>query len=74
MLGLDKLTNGFGLSLMFQGIASLVGIPLSGILKEFTRSYDTPFYFAGSVILISAIMLIPLDRIVQWEKMRNATS
>ncbi|KAF2895374.1 hypothetical protein ILUMI_10798 [Ignelater luminosus] len=72
MLGLDKLTNGFGLSLLFQGVACLAGIPLSGILKDLMHSYDTPFYFAGVVILLSAIMLIPLDRIMKWEKSINS--
>lgn len=30
LLGLDKLTNAFGILLMFQGIASLVGPPIAG--------------------------------------------
>lgn len=30
LLGLDKLTNAFGILLLFQGIASLVGPPLAG--------------------------------------------
>lgn len=30
LLGLEKLTNAFGILLLFQGIASLVGPPLAG--------------------------------------------
>lgn len=30
LLGLEKLTNAFGLLLLFQGIASLVGPPIAG--------------------------------------------
>lgn len=30
LLGLDKLTNAFGLLLLFQGIASLIGPPIVG--------------------------------------------
>ena len=30
LLGLDKLTNAFGLLLMFQGIASVLGPPIVG--------------------------------------------
>ena len=30
LLGLDKLTNAFGLLLMFQGIASVIGPPIIG--------------------------------------------
>lgn len=31
LLGLEKLTNAFGLLLLFQGIASLIGPPFAGI-------------------------------------------
>ena len=31
LLGLDKLTNAFGLLLLFQGIASVIGPPIIGI-------------------------------------------
>lgn len=30
LLGLEKLTNAFGLLLLFQGIASLIGPPIAG--------------------------------------------
>ena len=30
LLGLDKLTNAFGLLLLFQGIASVIGPPIIG--------------------------------------------
>lgn len=33
LLGLEKLTNAFGLLLLFQGIASLVGPPIAGNLS-----------------------------------------
>ena len=33
LLGLDKLTNAFGLLLLFQGIASVMGPPITGILQ-----------------------------------------
>jgi len=62
LLGLDKLTNAFGLVLMFQGIASLAGPPIAGRLKDTTNSYDPAFYVAGVMIAISGLMLffIPL--------------
>jgi hypothetical protein len=31
LMGLDKLTNAFGLLLLFQGIAAAIGSPLAGI-------------------------------------------
>lgn len=33
LLGMDNLTNAFGLLLLFQGIASFVGPPIAGLFK-----------------------------------------
>ena len=46
LLGLDKLTNAFGLLLLFQGIASVMGPPIIGRLYRVFRpvSYSTLFY------------------------------
>jgi len=62
LLGLDKLTNAFGLLLMFQGIASVMGPPVIGALFDSIGDYDAGFYFAGSMIFLSGAMLfaIPL--------------
>ncbi|XP_001950241.2 uncharacterized protein LOC100161575 [Acyrthosiphon pisum] len=57
LLGLDKLTNAFGILLMFQGIASLVGPPIAGWLFDITGSYNPAFYLSGSNIAISGLML-----------------
>jgi len=57
LLGLEKLTNAFGLVIMFQGIASLAGPPIAGRLKDTTNSYDPAFYVAGFMIAISGLML-----------------
>lgn len=34
LLGLDKLTNAFGLLLLFQGIASFIGPPMAGTSRS----------------------------------------
>ncbi|XP_015607738.1 monocarboxylate transporter 12 [Cephus cinctus] len=57
LLGLDRLTNAFGLLLLFQGIASLLGPPIAGWLYDGLKSYDPGFYVAGSMIAISGLML-----------------
>jgi hypothetical protein len=31
LMGLDKLTNAFGLLLLFQGVAAAIGSPIAGI-------------------------------------------
>ncbi|XP_063607422.1 monocarboxylate transporter 12-like isoform X2 [Penaeus indicus] len=57
LLGMERLTNAFGLLLMFQGIASILGPPLCGVLFDQTGSYDYSFLLAGSMIAISGLML-----------------
>ncbi|XP_065565986.1 monocarboxylate transporter 3-like isoform X2 [Artemia franciscana] len=57
LLGLEKLTNAFGLLLLFQGIASLIGPPIGGMLFDISGSYDLCFYGAGSMIAASGLML-----------------
>jgi len=57
LLGLDKLTNAFGLLLLFQGIASVCGPPIIGALYDSIGNYDAGFYFAGVMIFLSGAML-----------------
>ncbi|KAF5308645.1 hypothetical protein FQR65_LT06106 [Abscondita terminalis] len=71
IVGLPKLTNAYGISIVFQGIACLIGIPLSSYLKSFTDSYQMPFYFAGGATFISALLLIPVKQVHKWEKTKT---
>ncbi|KAG7202991.1 hypothetical protein KM043_010123 [Ampulex compressa] len=67
LLGLEKLTNAFGLLLLFQGVAASIGTPLAGAFMDATGSYDASFYLSGSLILFSAVICYPLKRINDWE-------
>ncbi|RNA24814.1 monocarboxylate transporter 12 [Brachionus plicatilis] len=62
LLGLDKLTNAFGMLLVFQGIATLIGPPTIGILYDIFKSYSIPFFLIGILIGLSGFMcfFIPL--------------
>lgn len=55
LLGLDKLTNAFGLLILFRGFAAIIGSPLAGAVYDATQSYDLPFYMAGGLFAISTI-------------------
>ncbi|CAG2101592.1 unnamed protein product [Medioppia subpectinata] len=68
LLGLERLTNAFGLLLMFQGIAVTIGSPIGGWFFDITGSYDNSFYLSGSAIALSGIMCFPLSAISKWEK------
>lgn len=74
LLGLEKLTNAFGLLLLFQGIASLVGPPIAGRLKDNLGSYDAGFYLAGSMIAISGLMLFFIPCLQRWTKSKTKVS
>ncbi|ODM93665.1 Monocarboxylate transporter 7 [Orchesella cincta] len=62
LLGLENLTNAFGLLILFRGSAGIVGAPLAGAVFDSFKSYDVSFYLAGGFLLISAAIsfMIPL--------------
>nr|XP_045596429.1 monocarboxylate transporter 14-like [Procambarus clarkii] len=76
LLGMERLTNAFGLLLMFQGIASVIGPPMCGSLFDMTDSYDYSFLLAGSMIAVSGLMLffIPCIWRVQARKLAKQAS
>ncbi|XP_067933073.1 monocarboxylate transporter 14-like [Watersipora subatra] len=53
-VGLEKLTNGFGLICLVRGIAAMAGPPIEGMLYDLTGDYDATFYMGGACILTSA--------------------
>jgi len=74
LLGLENLTNAFGLTLLFTGISATLGGPLAGMFYDATKNYDYSFYLSGAMILLSAVICYPLGAINRWEKRRNAQS
>lgn len=71
MLGLEKLTNAFGILLLFQGLAGFAGVPLAGQLVRLTGSYNSCFLFSGTCITVSGILMVPIGRVSRWEKNKN---
>uniref|UniRef100_F1KZ58 Monocarboxylate transporter 12 n=2 Tax=Ascaris TaxID=6251 RepID=F1KZ58_ASCSU len=57
LLGLERLTNAFGLLLLFQGIGTIFGPPIAGRLADISDSYHWSFVFCGICLLISGLML-----------------
>ncbi|XP_038213881.1 monocarboxylate transporter 3 isoform X3 [Zerene cesonia] len=55
LLGLDKLTNAFGLLILFRGAAAMVGSPLAGAVYDATRNYDASFFMAAAFFLASTL-------------------
>lgn len=54
LLGLNKLSNAFGLLMLFRGIGALVGTPTAGMIYDSTGTYEYTFYIATVLFLISA--------------------
>ncbi|XP_053604996.1 monocarboxylate transporter 12 isoform X4 [Plodia interpunctella] len=55
LLGLDKLTNAFGLLILFRGAAAIVGTPLAGAVYDATRTYAPSFYMAAGFFLVATL-------------------
>ncbi|CAH0584372.1 unnamed protein product [Chrysodeixis includens] len=70
LYGLDMLTNATGMMLMFQGIGSLLSTPFSSILKN-KFGYAISFYIAGAFVVVSGLVLLPIQRISDKEKLAD---
>ena len=52
ILGIQKLTNAFGITVLFQGFAVLMGSPISGFFPticEYAMSFVTAYFFSFSL-------------------------
>uniref|UniRef100_A0A915DW67 Major facilitator superfamily (MFS) profile domain-containing protein n=1 Tax=Ditylenchus dipsaci TaxID=166011 RepID=A0A915DW67_9BILA len=73
LLGVERLTNSFGLLVVSRGVASLLGTPLAGIVYDATNSYDASFYFAGTLIVLAGLVscIIPIVHKHERSKLKN---
>ncbi|XP_049872731.1 monocarboxylate transporter 4-like isoform X2 [Pectinophora gossypiella] len=56
LLGLDKLTNAFGLLILFRGVAAIIGSPLAGAVYDATKTYDASFYIGAVFFLLASVL------------------
>ncbi|CAD5221839.1 unnamed protein product [Bursaphelenchus xylophilus] len=71
LLGVEKLTNAYGILLMFMGVAALAGPPFAALLKNMTNSFNMSFYVMGALMTLSGIISLPLRRVNKWEMRKN---
>ncbi|XP_035213357.1 monocarboxylate transporter 9-like isoform X1 [Stegodyphus dumicola] len=62
LISLDNFTGAYGLLLLVQGVASLIGPPVAGALSDWTENYDITFYCTGLCIIVSGAMVIPVAK------------
>ncbi|XP_075722136.1 monocarboxylate transporter 13-like [Rhipicephalus microplus] len=58
MVGLDRLTNAYGLCLLCLGVAALIGPPLNGCVHDVSGSYAPGFILAGVSMYVAGVVLI----------------
>lgn len=61
LLGIDNLTNAFGILTLFRGSSSMVGPPIAGWVFEATESYDVSFFLSGGFLLLSGLLVLLVD-------------
>ncbi|CDW55106.1 MFS 1 domain containing protein [Trichuris trichiura] len=61
-VGLEQLTNAFGLLVLARGVSAMVGSPIGGAVYDSTGAYKFSFLVAGALIFASGLIhyLIPL--------------
>lgn len=68
LVDLDRFTNAYGLLLLVQGIANLVGPPIAGWGYDLTGTYDLSFFLAGGFIILSGVLLMILPAVGRYKK------
>lgn len=68
LITLEKFTNAYGLVLLVQGVANLVGPPLAGWVYDMTETYDLSFYLSGFFIVLSGLILLILPALGKYKK------
>ena len=71
LLGLEKLTNSFGLLLLVQGVAATFGAPIAGGFADATGGFSTSFYVFGFIYAFSGAVCFPLRKLKTWEENRS---
>ncbi|VDI73766.1 ERI1 exoribonuclease 2 [Mytilus galloprovincialis] len=75
-LGMDKLTNAYGLTMLIQGIANMIGPPVAGLLYDTSGSYNNTFYFSSMFIILAGFMLttVPITKFLKRHLMSHGMS
>lgn len=71
LLGLEKLTNGFGLNMMTMGFSGLLGVPVATAITEATKTYTYTFFLTGCFFFLSGALMISALHVHRWKQRMN---
>ncbi|XP_052125590.1 monocarboxylate transporter 14-like isoform X3 [Frankliniella occidentalis] len=71
LISIERFTNAYGLLLLVQGIANLVGPPMAGYFYDLSGKYDLSFYLAGLFIAISGLLLLVLPALEIYRSLKQ---
>ncbi|CAF4099066.1 unnamed protein product [Adineta steineri] len=78
LVGLNKLSNGMGIILLFQGIATAIGTPVAGALRDIFETRPNPFlwsYFIfGGFVVLSGGILFAIPTLIRRQKAQQNTT
>ncbi|KAM3860016.1 monocarboxylate transporter 9-like [Diretmus argenteus] len=57
LVGVENLTQAYGILMFFGGIGIMLGPPLVGCFYDLTQSYDLAFYVSGGCVLAGGVIL-----------------
>ncbi|CAH1388942.1 unnamed protein product [Nezara viridula] len=60
MVPLDRFTTAYGLTLLCQGVGTLIGAPLAALIFDLFGSWELSFYLAGAWIIIAGLLMFPV--------------
>ncbi|XP_048246380.1 monocarboxylate transporter 14-like [Haliotis rufescens] len=60
-IGVNKLSEGFGYLICFQGIVVFLGSPMAGWLYDLTGNYGMTFYVAGGLFILGGAIILLYD-------------
>ena len=55
LVGLENLTSAYGLVSLFEGIATIIGAPISGAIGDSVGRFNVTFYIAGGFFILSSL-------------------
>ncbi|XP_071086215.1 monocarboxylate transporter 14-like [Haliotis cracherodii] len=58
IIGVDKLSEGFGLLICLEGVVVFLGSPFAGWLYDFTGDYAISFYVTGALYIVGGSIIL----------------